>query len=559
MLLQRQDRNGNRTIYSYGDMDDDSRRDELIRIDSQGGLRTTVDYAHGYVANVTDFAGRQQQWHITGGLLEQLTSVDPGLGMATPEYHFRYDGDTGLIAEITEPRGHTSSIDRDSAVQRVSHVTNFDGHEWSLTPYLLDGITGQLKQPTTGQAQPPAANGPKLAEPWARYTDTRGNTWHYQTNSSGLLTAHSKPLQPGSSISDVWQWRRDELGQVTRAIQPAGGGGDAGLPMVVTDQQYDDRGNLIKRTYADGTCETWTYDLNQEYVRSYRDRLGRQSSYLRDEYGNILSHTEYGPHNTYSPIRQTDYTYTDRPASLNDLPGGLIVTETVAANSSDAVTTLTQYYESGSAIGLPSEIYYAYGSADLDAAARVALHYDSQRRLQERIDELSRSTHFVYDALDRLHQQIDPAPETADHDAPITTYYYDPVGNITRTTNPRGNTTRYTYDAMNRLSSVTTPPAAGPSDADQRTATTSYLYDGEGNLLAEWDPHENVVSSQYDARNQLTAVTASTTSHDTILAPPVAVSRESSTFYSYDAWGNLRSSVDPLGVPRCINTINSDD
>jgi YD repeat-containing protein len=156
-------------------------------------------------------------------------------------------------------------------------VVNPDGYSWSIRPYLADGIAGELRLPSHGRIGAQSIELAGLAEARARYVDPRGNVWEYQTDRYGLLIAEAKPAVPGSPQRDVWQWVRDDRGLPLRTIVPPGGGGDTPLPAITTRQEYDAAGDLLKRIFADGTYEQWTYDPVFHQVRSYRDRLGRRT------------------------------------------------------------------------------------------------------------------------------------------------------------------------------------------------------------------------------------------------------------------------------------------
>ncbi len=548
VLNEMRDRNGNRTRYDYVDTDSDGRQDELSRIERQSGLTTTIDYADQYVSSITDFAGRTTQWNTLDGVVTQVVLPDPGFGMQVPSYDFEYDLDNELLVEVTDPRGNLTSIARNDETGRVAMVTNPDGNQWQLLSYLETGLDGQLHSPATGVV--PGADGTavQLAQPWAQFVDTRAAVWQYQTDPHALMTARAEPPVPSSNSYDVWRWERNATGLPNRLISPPGGGGDTPLPAIVTQQQFDSLGNLERRVYADGTFEQWTYDDLYSQVITYQDRLGRGVSFQLNQRGNVAIRTEHEQKYADTPDRQTAFVYTQRPLAMEDMPGGMIVMEVIAAGTTDAVTTMTQYHEEGPAIGLPATVRQAFGNTDPDIASTVQFHYDEQRRLAEKIDPAGHSTNFVYDALDRLYQQVDTAPGTDDHGRPVTTYSYDAMGNVTSVTNPRGVTTIQQYDSMNRLSASSLPPAGGFAGTDQRPATTRYTHDGEGNLVAERDAADHTTIFAFDARNQRVAITQpvpeiaySPGAPDVIPAVPV-------TTYSYDAWGNLRSSRDPLGA-----------
>ncbi len=431
LLLQRQDRNGNRTTYEYVDADQDGRQDELARIVRQGGLQTTFEYVGGSLTGVTDFANRSLQWQTGDGYVDQVTLFEPGFDMEVPVYQFAYDHDDGLLKSITDPRGFTTTITRDGESRRVREVNHPDGYTWNLVPYIGDGLDGTLRASPTGGIGQNAVHQP-LREPQASYLDTNGGVWLYQLDAWGLRTAEARPATADSPHADVWQWRRDELGLVLRSILPPGGGGDLSLPTVVIDQDYDETGNRIRRSFPDGTFEEWTYDDRFHQVETYHDTLHREILYQRDGRGNVTLITENELSYADTPPRQTAYAYTGVPADIEQISGGLITIEVAATNSPEAVVRQTEYYDSGIHVGLVRAVHEAANAGDSAAVATTRFHYDAQRNLAEQIDPLGRTTSYVYDQLDRLHQQIDPAPGTGDHGPPVTTFIYDAAGNNTQ-------------------------------------------------------------------------------------------------------------------------------
>lgn len=546
-LYETRDPNANRTRYEYGDADGDGRNDELMRVTQQGGLATTVQYEAGFVSAITDFAGRTIQWEIDDGQLQRVTLPDPGYDMEQPVYEFTYDSPRSTLAEVLDPRGQVTVIEHDARTGRVSSVQNPDDYQWTIASYLEQGLDGTIHRPADGRVAATAGSGGELSEPWAVFTDTRGGMWQYQTDRYGWTTAHMPPSL-GSASPDVWRWQRDELGLPTRIIEPAGGGGDTPLPAIVTRQEFDEWGNLVRRDHADGTYEQWDYDSKFHQVVRHRDRAGRVVAYALDSRGNVVRKTEYELRYGDTPDRKTLYSYTPRPSQIGQLPGGLMVAETVAAGTGDTVTTRTAYYSSGRQIGLPATVRYAYGNTDPDVAATLRYRYDVHRQLAEQIDVAGQSTLFLYDGLDRLRQQIDPLPGSGDHVAPVTTYWYDAAGNVEAVANPRGAVTHYEYDPMNRLTAQIAPAPGGHPASAQQAPRQAFLYDGEGNRIAQWDAAGYQTGYTYDGRNRCTAQIQP--------APGVVVSPAPSgvqhdapvTRYEYDVWGNLRATRDPLGA-----------
>ena len=122
--------------------------------------------------------------------------------------------------------------------------------------------------------------------------------------------------------------------------------------------------------------------------------------------------------------------------------------------------------------------------------------------------------------------------------APTTTWTYDADGNMLSETDPLGNTTSTSYDGWNRAVSTT--------DALGNTTTTAY--DPWNNVVAVTDPLGR--TTQYVYNNQGEKIeqiapdpddyTATGGTNGTLVSP--------TTYYGFDAAGNLSYVTEPLGA-----------
>jgi RHS repeat-associated protein len=121
-----------------------------------------------------------------------------------------------------------------------------------------------------------------------------------------------------------------------------------------------------------------------------------------------------------------------------------------------------------------------------------------------------------------VRQKPDPfAPLTY-----TTTVTRDPNGNATRIVQANGVGTDYAFDALDRLTAVTTHPTATTS------LTTSYVLDGNGQPTSRTTGDGVSVSYTYDALSRLTAVGG----------PGLSIA------YAYDAAGRRTSMTDSTGT-----------
>ena len=202
-----------------------------------------------------------------------------------------------------------------------------------------------------------------------------------------------------------------------------------------------------------------------------------------------------------------------------------------------------------STVTLPdgSWIAYAYddasrrvGMRELGAASHTTQYdYDGNGNVRKVTDPLSRVTTNTYDALDRLININDPANGN-------TVFTYDAKDRLKTVKDPKlSATTTYNYDGLGNITSQVSPD----------TGTTSFTYDAAGNVATQTDARGTVATYSYDALNRVTAATVAdgTVSYeydDTTTGGPYALGRltkvtdpSGHTTYAYDALGRVTSKV----------------
>jgi YD repeat-containing protein len=126
-----------------------------------------------------------------------------------------------------------------------------------------------------------------------------------------------------------------------------------------------------------------------------------------------------------------------------------------------------------------------------------------------------------------------------DAEGRTTSYTYDGVGNLLSLTDGENNTTSYTYDGLNRML----------TDTNQLGYTRIYSYDAAGQLTSISDP-DSTYTYTYDANGRL----LSSDNLGTTNSPHVVFN------YSYDAVGNLVEVRDPIeGVESGIESFTYDE
>lgn len=125
----------------------------------------------------------------------------------------------------------------------------------------------------------------------------------------------------------------------------------------------------------------------------------------------------------------------------------------------------------------------------------VDYEYDAQGNLTKTTDALGRVTLMSYDALNRLRQTTQPAPDVG-QPAPIIDTAYNPAGQMTAVTDPRLLATHYTTTGLGDVTEQDSPD----------TGTTLYTFDAAGNLETREDARGWTTQYTYDALNRVTQI-----------------------------------------------------
>jgi len=169
-----------------------------------------------------------------------------------------------------------------------------------------------------------------------------------------------------------------------------------------------------------------------------------------------------------------------------------------------AATTTYQYYAATDTANSPP--HYQMGDLQqvTDAAGHVSSYpqYDGNGRVLQQVDANGTTTTFTYLPRGWLASRTATPPGSST--SQTTSYVYDGVGQLKTVTNPDGSQINYTYDAdaAHRLTQIT--DSAGDSN--------NYTLDAMGNRTLEQvkDPAGNLarqVARVYDALNRLQTVT----------------------------------------------------
>jgi YD repeat-containing protein len=350
-------------------------------------------------------------------------------------------------------------------------------------------------------------------------------TWTYTYNALGQVLTAKDPLNRTTTTTyyaatDTAVPPKYTMGDVQTITNAAS--------HVVTMNEYDKNGRLLKMTDANGLVTTMTYHprgwmtsravsngTNTETTFYVYDNVGQLTRVVLPDQSNLF----YAYDDAHRLVGMSDQLINASPQG-----NGALIVKQVNLSGNKILYTLDNM---GNRI--------------------KEQHYDPSGVLQKQKQR-------AIDALNRLKQDIggsayasaapngapslDPSVANAPTNASISQYGYDNNGNVTATTDPFGRITTNQYDALNRLTQVIDPqngatqPTIYTYDAqnnltqvtDPQGLQTKYTYNGHGNLIKQESPDTGTTQTKVNAMGNVIAKIDSmnrctTTAYDTLHRP----------------------------------------
>ncbi len=549
-------------------------------VDAKGN-RITAGYSSGKLATLTSTSGGQLTIAYTAAGL--IASVGSGSGQTV---NYTYDSTNKYLVEVTGPGQATTAYSYDSGTNVPTHnaltaIASSDGtHEFftynaggrlatlagaggfqQLTFHYTQGEVSVTDSGgnTSQYFYDFAANLVKYVDPdgnasYASYnadgrltslTGPTGLTATFTYDSHGNLTSETNPL--GATTSFTYSALDDLLASVT---DPQG---------ATTQYQYDSSGNLTTVHYSDNSVQTATYDALGDPL-TLSDQNGQVTAYAYSPAGQITSATltdgtvlSYGYDasgnltSAIDPTGTTTLTYNAR----NELtgvayPSGLALafnynnagqrTKMVATSGNTVTETVNyQYNASGELAGL----------FDGTNAPIVSYVYNALGQMTRQTDANGTYSTYKYDPdgnlIDLVNYAAPIAPAKTGSVLSSFAYAYNPLGQVTQTTvggsQEQGGTWAYTYDAIGQLATA----AFTLTGANSPVESLSYQYNAAGDLT---QTVTNGVVSTYDSNSddQYTTITPA---------------GGTGTSYQYNPNGDLISQTGPGGTTSyTYNSLN---
>ena len=490
-------------------------------------------------------------------------------------------GTFSLYGSVYESNGRVKSI--------TDTLNNTTSYEYEPTLGLQTKITNALSKSTTAAY---TFNGKKVTQ--AVITDPLNHQTTVSYNGYGLpvsvtdangnastvvydTSKHSQVVSVADALGNSMSYTYDASGRVTSIIDAKGA--KSSFKYDLADQviesidargnstvySYDNNGNLKALTDVKGNTTKYQYDGMNRLIKT-TDRMGRSEFYayyagseitpatgtnlksFTDKRGKVTTFDSYDAmdrllHVTFSDASTIQFTYdtVGRPTAIIDSLYGTI---SYAYDALDRVVsettpsgTITYAYDAigrRTSMTLAGEPVVSYGYDDASRPVSIskmvggilrnyALGYDNGGRrtsLQVPLlavgDKINSS--YGFDAGDRL--------QSITHQSPMgilesMSYISDPNGN---------------RSSMSRGVTLPTVIAMSGTSYNAEYEMLSYngntlTYDENGNLTSKTDSAGNVTTYTWDARNQLVAISAPTTT------PPLSAT------FQYDVLGRRVSKT----------------
>lgn len=465
---------------------------KLLQISDRNDNRITFHYdAQGQLIRVNDTLGRDVLYrYLPSG---RLSEIEDFIGR---KVRFTYDGLGDLVA-VTSPAVTGTPNDNDFPNGKTTRYTYSAGFADARLNHNLLTITAPNEVAADG---PPVVKNEYGTSPLAPDFDRVQRQTYGGTNASGIpaggIFSYAYTLKPGASADDpvlrtretdrngnVEEYEYNSLGypiirhEFTRGLRP----GDP--PVYETSWEYNPDGLLLKITYPEGNRIEYTYDTSNPNRLAQgnlliveripdADRGGDQATLITSytyepRFNQIESITDprgndpsFVPPNggsttleRYTTVFTFDYDVAGDP-DLNPegFEHGNIVrkqepTVTLPDGSSQPIISEYLYNRFGQRIretdpeGNVDEFFYfpekdPDGDEDTSPGTRAGLASDTGGYLKERITDSTTSPRRT---------------ESASPDKISNRWFYDPVGNLIRAIDGRGNDTLYAVNQLNQV------------------------------------------------------------------------------------------------------------
>ena len=511
--------------------------DKLVTVSDSNGNITSARYI-----NADD---ETESYDATGKLL----AIQNRAGLT----HMLAYNSVGLqLTSVTDNFGHKLSFSYDTA-NRISAVSDpagqninygYDGNNNLISVAFQNGKVRNYRYNETAYT-----GGTDLAHALTSLKDENNavfTIWNYDSLGRAISSEHASGVEKVSitynadntrtvtdSLNQPRQFGTQKLLGVSKNTSLSSPCSDCRDGNSAT-KTYDANGNVATRTDFNGNVTTYTYDLTRNLETSRTEAFGKPEARTIT--------TQWHP--TYR--LPTQITEPNRATILNYDPQGNLIQKAIISTGGARVWTYT--YTTAADGTLPNLLKSVDGPRT-DAPDLTQYYYDTQGNLTSVINALNQTTRILaYDPHGHPLLIQDPnglitslaydlrgrlVSRTVGNET--TSYNYDGVGQLTQITLPDSSFIAITYDAAHRLTGI----------SDSLGNHIAYTLDNMGNRVRE---------DVYDPANALAQTRTRVFDALSRLAQDIGAQNQTTT-YGYDANGNRTVVIDPVGN----TTINAYD
>ena len=278
----------------------------------------------------------------------------------------------------------------------------------------------------------------------------------------------------------------------------------------ITRYFYDDRGNVTVKVDADGAT-VYDYDADDNLLSTMNPRGEMSTATYDDRRNQVTQANDLGHTVTF------EYNQRGQETKIYDARGNAPF-----VNVYDSLGNLRQVTDPLGHVATQTPNAKGLIASRVDALlGETTLTYDAAGNKLTEIDSEGHVTSFTYDANGNVKTETRQRTVNGVLVDEITTYDYDKLNRLFRTTDPLGNVSEVEYDEAGneaaRISAVGTAREQRTTfeyDAYRRLLRTTFpdntteqnQYDAEGNLILSIDRLNRVTQYRYDALNRQTRV-----------------------------------------------------
>ena len=489
---------------------------QLIGVSNREGLQQSLSYdANGHLIAVSDAFGRSLKYSYTGSLLTSATVPDGRV------YGYIYDSLNNLI-KVTYP----DQTSRSFLYENVSY------------PHALTGVIDE--------------NGSRFSTDTYDYagrdisTQNAGGINKYTLNFS-YLTYGYVPVQDALNVTRASYFTTINGVPAETLMRQSCPGCPSAYATTQRTTQYDANGNVASRVDFNGNTSCYAYDLtrNLQTVRlegvppgtACPSNLGAATlTGIERRIATQWNASYRLPLVVAEPLRITTYTYDAKgnllSRSIQPTHDATGAQGSTAAATGTARTTAYTYNAAGQILTIDGP--------RTDVADITQYAYDAQGNLISATNALNRVTTLgAYDANGRPGSLTDP-------NGLVTTLSYDPRGRLI-SRSAGGETTSYSYDGVGNLTGVTLPGGAVYTYSYDAAHRLTRISDLMGNkLVYTLDVAGNRTKEQlFDSTGTLVQTRSRVFDALSRLYQDIGAVNQT-TVYTYDKVGNLTTVTDPL-------------